>query len=448
MTSIPSAIMPLLLSFSCAFTQPTFQRWVSLSLAAILTVGRRTVSNILRTVGVLASGHPSSYHRVFSKRCWSSWTIARALAGFILTYLIPQGVVPLAGDDTVEQHKGKKVFAKARHRDPVRSTHTYTAFIWGHKWVVLAILVKFPFASRPWALPVLVALYRSKEWNRKHHRRHRTPSQLMRQLLAVLTRWFPNRKFTFAGDGGYGTHELARFAHRRRRQISLVSRFYPDANLYEKPTVKVGPKGGRPRIKGAKLPSPQQVVACSKRRKLTVRWYGGEERKVEVVNGTGRWYKAGEGLIPVRWVYVHDLTGTHRDEYFFGTDVNMAPKEIIETFTGRWSIEVTFQESRDYLGLGSTRGWTEKTVLRVAPCLFGLYSVVVLMYALLAKKKAQAGMVNWAGKDKITFSDAITSVRRRLWVEWVFQRAGHVEAFSKLSPSFRGLLLQALAPAA
>ena len=65
--------------------------------------------------------------------------------------------MPLVGDDTVDEHRGKKVYGKACHRDAVRSTHSYTAYRWGHKWVVLAMLVKFPFACRPWALPVLVA---------------------------------------------------------------------------------------------------------------------------------------------------------------------------------------------------------------------------------------------------------------------------------------------------
>ena len=52
----------------------------------------------------------------------------------------------------------------------------------------------------------------------------------MRQLLAVLIRWFPRRKFVFAGDGGYGTHELSRFAHRHGSRLTRVSRFDPDAN--------------------------------------------------------------------------------------------------------------------------------------------------------------------------------------------------------------------------
>ncbi len=87
------------------------------------------------------------------------------------------------------------------------------------------------------------------------------------------------------------------------------------------------------------------------------------------------WHKACEGLVPIRWVYVHDKTGTHRDDYFFTTDLKLTPRQII--FTGRWSIETMFQEVRAYLGLETTCGWTQKTVLRAAPALFGLYTLVV-----------------------------------------------------------------------
>ncbi|WP_157469651.1 hypothetical protein [Gemmata sp. SH-PL17] len=38
------------------------------------------------------------------------------------------------------------------------------------------------------------------------------------------------------------------------------------------------------------------------------------------------------------------------------------------------------QEMRAELGLETTRGWREKTVLRAAPCLFGLYTVVALLF--------------------------------------------------------------------
>ena len=163
MSTLPDFAHPVLSSFAPAFYHPTYQRFLVLILAAILTTGRRTVSNLLRTAAGLAKGDPSSFHSVLSRRRWSSPALARILIRFILDRWVPDGPVHLAGDDTVDEHRGAKVYGKGCHRDPVRSTHSYTAFRWGHKWVVLAILVPFPFATRAWALPVLAALYHSPE---------------------------------------------------------------------------------------------------------------------------------------------------------------------------------------------------------------------------------------------------------------------------------------------
>ena len=74
------------------------------------------------------------------------------------------------------------------------------------------------------------------------------------------------------------------------------------------------------------------------------------------------------------------VQGTHRDEYFFTTDLSMCPKQIVECYTQRWSIETTFQECREHLKLESTKCYGQQTVLRFTPCLFGLYTIVVLLY--------------------------------------------------------------------
>src|SRR3954451_10720315 len=248
MFTITDESLPVFSLFESAFTTAaTFVRAKRLGVAAILTTGRRTVANLLRTVAGLTAGDPSSYHRVLSLAQWSGLTLASLLTRFILRHFWPQGRVRLVGDDTVTEHPGRKVFGNARHRDPFRSSKSYTAWRWGHKWVVLAVLVKFPFATRPWALPVLVALYRTPEWDQEHARRHKTPARLLRQLVAVLARWFPDRHFLLAGDGGYGSHEMAAFAHRHRRHLTLISRFVPNAGLYEPPPPYSGT--GRPRVK-------------------------------------------------------------------------------------------------------------------------------------------------------------------------------------------------------
>jgi hypothetical protein len=84
-------------------------------------------------------------------------------------------------------------------------------------------------------------------------------AHLARLRLARLRRWFPNRHFIVVGDTGYGTSETARLCQQHRRQLTVVSKFYGDASLYEPPPPRR--TMGRPRVQGQRLPSPQVVVA-------------------------------------------------------------------------------------------------------------------------------------------------------------------------------------------
>jgi hypothetical protein len=441
---LPDEARPLVAALLPAFTSPTYHRFVTLTAAAILTTGRRTVANLLRTVGELAPGHDASYRRVLSAAPWSGVELGCALTRFLLDHLVPSGPVHLVGDDTVDGHPGRTVYGKGRHRDPVRSSHAYTAWRYGHKWVVLAVLVKLPFAARRWALPVLVDLYRTPEVSKAEGRRHRTPAQLMCRLLRVLLGRFPDRTFVFAGDSSYGTHEVARFCHRHRQRLTLVSKLHPDANLFAPPPPYAG--NGRPRVKGDRVPKPRQAAATAARTGLTVAWYGGGTRRVEAATGTGHWYKGGDGLVPVRWVFVHDATGTHRDEYLFTTAAELSADAVVGIYCGRWSIETTFQECRSCVGLETTRGRSRATVTRAAPCLFGLYSVVAVLYHLLPAAKRSGG-VSWPGKESVTFSDALTAVRRWVWADAVFPQAKVDGAIAELPGYVRDLLLSGLAPA-
>ena len=448
MLSLPSAAEPLLMSLSVAFTQPTFQRMIPLVVGAILTMGRHTVTGVLWTMRGVLGGHPSTYHRVFSRAAWSPWPLGKVLASAILR-LIPENepvLVPM--DDTTAQHRGKKVYGKGCHHDAVRSSHTHIVWRWGHRWVVLAISVKLPFTWRRWALPVLAALYRPKELNQAEGRRHKPAPFLARQLMAVLIHWFPQRKFVFLGDGGYASHELAAFCHRHRRHATLVSRFHRDANLYEAPP-KVQGSRGRPRIKGRKLPTPERAVASSRHTRATVGWYGGGDRRVEWVSQTGHWYKAGQGMVPIRWVYTHDLQGTHRDDYFYSTDPDLDPTRIITCFTARWPIETTFQEVREHLGFETPRQRVAASVLRTGPCLLGLYSLITLIFVQHARSHSiRARCTPWYTKTQPTFSDAITTVRRLLWTETIFETSSKHDALKKLPRYVRRILLDRLGAAA
>ena len=82
---------------------------------------------------------------------------------------------------------------------------------------------------------------------------------------------------------------------------------------------------------------------------------------------------------------------------------------------------------------------------RAAPCLFGWDTVVaVLVHAPPDGKRA--GRVRWAGEGTVTFSDALTAVRRCLWADGVFPQAGAGTAVAELPADVRELPPTALSP--
>jgi hypothetical protein len=268
----------------------------------------------------------------------------------------------------------------------------------------------------------------------------------MIRLLAPVLHWFPGRRSVFVGDSAYGTHGLARFVHRHRDRLCLVSKLHPEANLFEPPPPYQGK--GRPAVKGRRLAKPREAVSAARRlERQTVGWYGAGTRQVATRTGTGHWFKPGKGLVPIRGAFVRDREGTHRDEYFYTTDVALGVGQLIGYYTGRWNIETTFEEARSGLHLGTACGWCRATVLRVTPCLFGLYPVVAWLYNEPPARR-RVGSIEWPGKKGVTFSDALTAVRRGVWSGGVFARVEGGSAVAELPEPLREVLCSALAPAA
>src|SRR5215211_4491226 len=93
--TLPPEAAPLLAALLPEFTRPTAARFAALLLAAVLTTGRRTVANLLRTLCHLAPGHGSSYRRVLSRAPWSGLALGCSLARLLLDRLAPDGPVVL-----------------------------------------------------------------------------------------------------------------------------------------------------------------------------------------------------------------------------------------------------------------------------------------------------------------------------------------------------------------
>ena len=143
------------------------------------------------------------------------------------------------------------------------------------------------------------------------------------------------------------------------------------------------------------------------------------------------------------------MQGTHRDEYFYTTDTSLSAEQIASWFTARWPIETTFQEVRAHLGFETPRQHVAKSVLRTAPCLLGLFSVVCLIFAEHTQwHRMHVRQTQWYTKAEPTFSDALATVRRLFWQTTVFEKASNYKDFEKLPLKFRDLLLDYLSQAA
>lgn len=442
------AELKLLERMAPAFTRPTYPRFLLLCLGAIVCFGRRSVSRILWLMQPHLQGHPSDYHRVLSRAPWSLWPLGRILAEAVVALIPATERVVVGLDDTVDgPHDGDRVYGRGCWRDAVRSSQKHLSLKWGQKWVVLAVNVRFCFARRTWALPILVALARKEELDKQEKHRHKTPAELGKQLLAVLLHWFPQRQFLVLGDWGFGAHELAEFCHDHHPQMILIARCRADTNLYSLPRVPRRTKGGWQK-KAHKLPAPHETVARAQGYRRTLAWYGNTRRELKLVSGCGGWYsKHRNTVVPIRWVYSYDQQ-EKREDYLYSTDLTLKPEQVVEAYAGRFAIEVTFEEVRAHLGLQSTRCRTPRSILRTAPCLLGLFTLVSLSYAQIAKhRKPRPRQMPCYAKADPTFSDALFAVRRLLWEQVLLRHRACGVDVTELPQRFRNTILSYLAEA-
>ena len=90
-------------------------------------------------------------------------------------------------------------------------------------------------------------------------------------------------------------------------------------------------------------------------------------------------------------------------------------------FMKRWSLESTFEESREQLGIETQRQWSDLAVERTTPLLFGLYSLVTLFgQALHPDGTIPVAQSAWYHKPRATFRDVFTVVRQHLWGNFSF----------------------------
>lgn len=418
MPSPSQAIIQLLSIFAKAFTVPTFANAMVLLYGTILAPGRRTVAAALRAMGLADSRHFTNYHRVLNRACWSTWILSRLLLSLIIHLLLPPGLpVLLVIDDTLERRRGPKIKYKGWFRDPIRSTLTHVSKSLGIRWLCLAILVPVPWSQRLWALPFMTVPALGPKTSAKLRKRHRTLIDWSMFMVDKVRRWQPDREVVLVGDGGFAAVPLVACCQKLQNPMKLIARLRLDACLHDFPGPQPKGKHGRKPRKGARLPNLAQRLAdpATKWRSLTIPWYGGVEKTVETATGTCLWYRRGLDPVPIRWVLIRCPEESFKPIALLCSDVQVPPRQILVWFIARWNIEVTFAELRAHLGFETQRQWSEKAIERTTPCLFGLFSLVVLMAKVLHPTSIPVRKTCWYAKEEATFIDALAAVRSDLW---------------------------------
>jgi hypothetical protein len=411
---VPPAIVSLMAAFRDFFTAPVWDHVLVMVTGAVLTTGKRTVSAVLRIMGLAEAADFALYHHVLSQAHWDSRIIARKLLSLILERLLPAGPVIIGIDDTIERRWGKKIAARGIYRDPVRSTHGHLVKTSGLRWLAFMVMIPLPWATRRWALPFLTILAPSERYDHTHKRRHKALTDWARQGILQIRRWLPNRLIVIVADSGFAAIELIAAV---RHHVCFVTRLRLDANLFAPPPPRSPGRPGRTAKRGHKLPKLTQVLtdpATVWRTIVMPEWYGGKRCRLEFTSGTAIWYHGGMPPLPIRWVLVRDPAGIRKPQAFLCTDLGAKPATILGWYVHRWSVETTFEEIREHLGVETQRQWSDLAISRTTPALLGLFSLITL-WAAEAKAALHPRTAVWYAKEEPTFSDAIATVRRMLW---------------------------------
>jgi hypothetical protein len=414
-------IVQLLVPFAVALTRPAWAKLAWLVQGGILAPGRRTVCAALAACGLGQSRRFGTFHRFFHRDRWSALRLSRVLVGLLVAaFLAPGDPLIILADETLERRQGRRIEYQSWFRDPVRSEGARKVHCRGIRWLCACLLVRVPWSARPWALPFFVVPVLAERVCQRLGKRPRSHIGWTQVLVTRLERWFPGRPILLVGDGNFMAIELIEHCRAAASPTTLVTRMRLDQALYAFPEPKPKGRRGRQAKKGARQMSPKQRLSDPNTgwQWVTLTWYGQRSRRVALATGVALWYTPRHDPVPIRWVLVRPLPRDPRPfppAALASSDPHLAAGAIVQHYLGRWNIEVTFAELRAQLGFETQRHWSTRAIGRGTPCLFGLFSLVVLLAKQLHPHQLPDRATRWYAKKEATFSDALAAVRQQLW---------------------------------
>lgn len=404
----------------------TFKRASLLVFGSILTFGPRTVCNVLRFLGRCQAKDYSLFHQVLNRSRWSPIKASEALLGLMVkcwsekVVQQTEGYVVFAMDEHIERRQGGKIRAKGVYRDAVRSTKRKFVKTSGLRWICLCWIGGPCWLKRLWALPFLTVLAPSAGYAKWHKQgKHKKLTDWARQMVYQTHRWLKVYPLVFLGDNAYSAKALLSTTP---PGCCWITPLRWDAVLHDLPqiTQREGTKRGprQPKL-SQRLDDPNTTWKSV----YFEQWYGKTGGKyMELCTGTSLWYSPQQPMVHIRWVIIRDPNGQYESRTLLCTDINIEASTIVKLFQPRWSIEVTFAETRRHLGLETQRQWSDKAIARTTPVILANFSLATLWADQLSSQfELKVRNTAWYDKHHTTFSDVMAFIRRCTYLNISFK---------------------------
>lgn len=114
MLRLPRFVIEQLDPFAQAiYGESTWEKAHILVIGAMLATGKRTISAVLRVMGLSQERNYPKYHQVLSRASWSGLTVSLILLRLLLKTFAQVGEPLVFGiDETIERRRGDKIKAK------------------------------------------------------------------------------------------------------------------------------------------------------------------------------------------------------------------------------------------------------------------------------------------------------------------------------------------------
>ncbi|MCA1698944.1 MAG: transposase [Actinobacteria bacterium] len=409
---VPDSLDRLLSLLAPCFSQPTFQTFRALVVGFVGRVGEHTVTGMWQAARLAGRVHHSRAHDFFARRRWDPDELGLALLDFLVRVFVrPDGPLGLAVDDTLFGRSGRKVFGAHYLHDGSQPAGQGKRTRWGNCWVKVGLVVELPcLGGRSVCLPVLFRLFRPKD---DAHPDRRSQPELAREMIELILKRCPKRVVQLLFDGAYATKAWRGLPQR----VTVTTRMRSTAALYQLAPAPTG-RRGRPRLKGARLPSLAKLAQTLAFEAVTITSPDGRERTEHVAELTCLWY----GPFYTRPIKLLLVRSPDRadgyDIAIASTDTDASAATLIARYQGRWTIETSFQEGKAH-GVGDARNRVKRAVERSVPFAFLCQTIAIVWYQLYGDAdrdvRARRRTAPWyPHKQTVSYSDMLASLRREL----------------------------------